>query len=63
MSSPVLITMPATAFKDLEKYWSTKVRCMLMSRKMMPYMLSLSIMSRPSSAPMAAISGMQSPEA
>ena len=45
-----------------EKDWSTRVRCMLMSRNRMPYRASLSITSRPSSAPITAISGMQSPE-
>jgi len=44
-------------------FWSTKVRYMLMSRKRIPYIESFSIMSRRSSAPMAAISGMQRPEA
>ena len=45
-----------------EKYWSQKVRCMLMSRKRIPYMASLSSMSSRSYAAMNAISGMQSPE-
>ena len=44
------------------EYWSTKVRRVLMSRKMMPYMQSFSIMSRRSRPSSAAISGMQSPE-
>ena len=43
------------------RYWSTNVRCMLMSRKRMPYMASFSIMSSRSSAPIVAISGMQRP--
>ena len=44
-------------------FWSTKVRYMLMSRKRMPYIESLSIMSSRSMAPIAAISGMQRPDA
>ena len=39
------------------------VRTGLMSRKMMPYMQSFSIMSSRSSPASAAISGMHSPEA
>ncbi|MOA64050.1 hypothetical protein D3C78_1899750 [compost metagenome] len=46
-----------------EKYWSQSVRKMLMSRKRIPYMASLSSMSRPSCAARAVISGMQRPEA
>ena len=45
-----------------EKNWSRKVRRMLMSRKMIPYMESLSIISSRSKAPMTAISGMHRPE-
>ena len=46
----------------LEKYWSTSVLCILMSRNRIPYSASLSIISRPSKAPITAISGIQSPE-
>jgi hypothetical protein len=54
--------MPAKPLTMREKNWSMKVRCMLMSRKMMPYIESLSIMSSRSIAPIAAISGMHRPE-
>jgi len=43
------------------KCWSTNVRFMLMSRKRMPYIESLSSMSSRSSAAVVAISGMHSP--
>ena len=45
------------------KRWSTNVRTGLMSRKRMPYIESLSIMSSRSSPARTAISGMHSPEA
>ena len=43
-------------------YWSVKVRFMLMSRKRIPYMLSLSSMSSRSQAAQNAISAMHRPE-
>ena len=62
MSSPVLMMMSAAVLIMRLKNWSVNVRYMLISRNRMPYMLSLSIMSRRSRAPMAAISGMHRPE-
>jgi hypothetical protein len=55
--------IPARACTCRENRWSMKVRRGLMSRKMIPYMQSLSIMSRRSSPASAAISGMHRPEA
>ena len=55
--------IPARAWIWRENRWSMKVRRGLMSRKMIPYMQSLSIMSSRSSPASAAISGMHSPEA
>ncbi len=46
-----------------EKYWSQRVRFMLMSRKRMPYMASFRSMSSRSQAAAKAISPMQSPDA
>ncbi|MNY16214.1 hypothetical protein D3C86_1494670 [compost metagenome] len=63
MSSPVLMMMPLAALTRREKYWSKRVRKMLMSRKRMPYMASLSSMSRPCWAASTEISGMHRPEA
>ena len=55
--------IPARAWICRANRWSMNVRCGLMSRKMIPYMQSLSIMSSRSSPASAAISGMHSPEA
>ena len=55
--------MPARAWIWRLKRWSTKVRIGLMSRNKIPYIESLSIMSRRSMPASAAISGMHSPEA
>ena len=55
--------IPARAWICRENRWSMKVRRGLMSRKMIPYMQSFSIMSSRSSPASAAISGMHSPEA
>ena len=57
------MTMPARAWTWRENRWSMNVRTGLMSRKMIPYMQSFSIMSRRSSPASAAISGMHRPEA
>ena len=55
--------IPARAWTWRLNRWSTKVRIGLMSRKRMPYIESLSIMSSRSMPASAAISGMHSPEA
>ena len=55
--------IPARAWICRLKRWSTKVRNGLMSRNKIPYIESLSIMSRRSSPARAAISGMHKPEA
>ena len=55
--------IPARAWIWRENRWSMKVRRGLMSRKMIPYMQSFSIMSSRSRPARAAISGMHSPDA
>ncbi len=55
--------IPARACTWRLNRWSTKVRTGLMSRNRIPYIESLSIMSRRSMPASAAISGMHSPEA
>ncbi len=56
------MTIPLRAMIRREKYWSTKVRRMLMSRKRMPYMASLRSMSSRSTAAIQAISLMHRPD-
>ena len=55
--------MPALAWICRENRWSISVRRGLMSRKMMPYIESFSIMSSRSKPASEAISGMHRPEA
>ncbi|CAB4922503.1 unannotated protein [freshwater metagenome] len=55
--------IPARACTIRLNRWSTKVRIGLMSRKRIPYIASLSIMSSRSSPASTAISGMHSPDA
>ena len=55
--------IPARAWIWRLNRWSTKVRIGLMSRKRIPYIESLSIMSSRSSPASVAISGMHRPEA